>query len=183
MGLLTEQEKVSFRAAILLNILTSARTLVEAMDKLKIPYGFDPSDTEKYGELKNHGASVTNMAKSIPSSRRQTLGASGSIIQLASVGSEAKQSLLDLKVSHMDGLVDVPKDATARLAEILYNKQKVPETSPVYWASDRVRGLELIPYAIPGDAVDAIKCVWNDPGIQYCYSRRGEVQLMDTCAL
>ncbi|KAI9349774.1 guanine nucleotide binding protein, alpha subunit, partial [Obelidium mucronatum] len=32
------------------------------------------------------------------------------------------------------------------------------------------------------NVIDAIKAVWKDPGIQYCYSRSNEFQLIDTCA-
>ncbi|KAI9333251.1 G protein alpha subunit [Obelidium mucronatum] len=90
----TEEDRIAYRVTILTNIITCAKTLLNATEVLKIPYGFDPST------------------------------------------------------------VDI-------------NQLQLPED----WEP------------IPKSIVDAIAVVWKDSGVQYCYRRANEYQLIDCCAV
>ncbi|KAI8615279.1 G protein alpha subunit [Chytriomyces sp. MP71] len=92
----TDDERTTFRGVLILNIITSAKTLVKAMTSLQIPYGFDPSTVQ---------------------------------IQTAVAGEGDK-----------------------RIA------------------------------SMPIEVQDAIKVIWKDTGVRYCYSRNNEYQLLDSCS-
>ncbi|KAI8834837.1 guanine nucleotide binding protein, alpha subunit [Chytriomyces cf. hyalinus JEL632] len=92
-----DEDRVAYRVTILTNVITCAKTLLNAMEILKIPYSFDPSTVD--------------------------------VSQFQSPG----------EASGGD--------------------------------------------PIPKNIVDAIDIVWKDPGVQYCYRRANEYQLIDCCAV
>ncbi|KAI8620855.1 guanine nucleotide binding protein, alpha subunit [Chytriomyces sp. MP71] len=94
----TPEETLFFRNAIIINLVTSIQTLVTAMHRLRIPFGYDPKERCLVGRTVVH-----------------TYGY--------------------VKGSNLDAVV-----------------------------------------------VEAVKLIWADSGVQYCYSRRNEYHLMDCCA-
>ncbi|KAI8828458.1 Guanine nucleotide-binding protein G(t) subunit alpha-2 [Chytriomyces hyalinus] len=166
----TAEERMGYKTAILANIVTCAKALVYAMDALKIPYGFE---------------APTNLSK-------DALGAfTKSHMSLNQVGggSEKEREVKDDAGSDKS-LGDIrDMGYVAKMAEEAYvtaggeNRQRGPSPK----AAQVIRGCEMsfcfgIDESVPEEVIDAIKIIWKDSGILYCFSRSNEFQLFDCCS-
>ncbi|KAI8835827.1 guanine nucleotide binding protein, alpha subunit [Chytriomyces cf. hyalinus JEL632] len=75
--------------------------------------------------------------------------------------------------------------AKARYEAIRRTEGPLPE-NPVSKAVARVKGINLIfglqrEESLPPDIAKCVSVIWNDPGVQYCYTRSNEFQLIDCC--
>ncbi|KAJ3234100.1 guanine nucleotide-binding protein subunit alpha [Chytriomyces hyalinus] len=75
--------------------------------------------------------------------------------------------------------------AKARYEAIKRIAQPLPE-NPVSRAVARVKGINLIfglqrEESLPSDIAECASAIWNDAGVQYCYTRSNEFQLIDCC--
>ncbi|KAJ3289108.1 hypothetical protein HDU79_004309 [Rhizoclosmatium sp. JEL0117] len=163
----SEEEKRVFRSAIYFNITLCATTLVAAMDKLKIPYGFDPtkaiecSDEQYLSNQISAAESSPHLSASVPHSVNNS---TNDVFHLAS------------------------KDPLANWAERCYREsgnakgQRIPKEAEIVKSLDPTFGYRM-GESIPEDVLNAIKVIWADSGIQYCAHRSNEFQIMDNCSL
>ncbi|KAI9349777.1 guanine nucleotide binding protein, alpha subunit [Obelidium mucronatum] len=179
----TEQEKALYRSAIILNIINSTTTLMNAMDKLKIPYGFDASTVITQMEMEQTSATVDRNLGGEQLGTMPSLKKSNHSFQSNSCLSQAISVMMGSKMSLKEGLFCGAKDATAKYAEYCYSKKM--HTGEGYNASLVVKDMRAafgIDPVLEYDLLTAIKILWSDPGIKYCFSRSGEYQISDTCA-
>ncbi|ORY51632.1 guanine nucleotide-binding protein G(t) subunit alpha-1-like protein [Rhizoclosmatium globosum] len=158
----TDEDVKSYKAAIRGNLVICAKSLVEAMDTLKIPYGFNPKDPANTALLNesNELTSASNEAKS-PHQRKRT-------------ESNSKESSDGNKIVKSD-------DPLAQLAAKLYDIAGGSTSSPP--AATLIKGAIIFHADSLADSeIAAIKTIWKDSGIQYCYRRANEYQLLDSCA-
>ncbi|KAJ3229929.1 Guanine nucleotide-binding protein G(o) subunit alpha [Chytriomyces hyalinus] len=179
----TPAEIANYRAAIISNIITCVETLINAMDALRIPYGFKPDADHDFSTananlcpmpLEPYDKSTDSMimSQSLPGLVRSTNTSKGDDLETS------KKSVKE------EGMVAKADDPISRAAECIYERlggsehQPYPPEITILKASERmVFGLDLNA-SIP----EAIKYFWGDSGVQYCYSRSNEYQLMDCCA-
>ncbi|KAJ3244590.1 hypothetical protein HDU77_009825 [Chytriomyces hyalinus] len=159
----SSQEVALSRSAILLNMLTSMISLIHAMDTLEIPYGFQVPTLE---EAKEAYARLVAQNDAYHSK--------------TAVGSE--DHVNDPK---LDDTLPAKQDVIACLASSEYRsmtqKADLLESAKLITSAGGVefgfRGGE-----IGEDVLGAITELWEDSGVQYCYSRRNEFRLLDSCA-
>ena len=175
-----------FKPIILGNIVSCTKSLVEAMDILRIPYGFDPAPFKN-----TEVAPINNPSpEESPSSDAQTAtygdeGAIGELNDAAAIASreayvdalseEYRNSLWREDDDDDDDEEDIPppddpptyKDAGKEAAAAALVMRATPS---VFGESE----------VIPDNVIAAIKTLWKDPGIQYCFSRANEFQLIDS---
>ncbi|KAI8848760.1 guanine nucleotide binding protein, alpha subunit [Chytridium lagenaria] len=135
----TDSERRFFKPAIVANVINCCKILVEAMDSLHIPYGWNHTFPPKI-------PSVTKLS----SSRTST----DSPILLTSSGTSPHPDITasDFARDHASDPAVVASINAAAIGE-----------------------------EIPGNVVQAIMTLWKDPGVQHCYTRSNEFQLMDSC--
>ncbi|KAI9333252.1 guanine nucleotide binding protein, alpha subunit [Obelidium mucronatum] len=199
------EEKKVFRSAVLGNIMTCIKTLAIEMDKLKIPFGFKKSRNNIVND--NNSNSNNNSSSEERLSGESGGGGdgggedSGSPISKEGVGfsssgssgggagqdtSGSKSSLTDLNAT---APTRISADPYAKLAEQEYEKAGgKKQTGAVADASRLVRKNVIMlltseGFVLDDSIIDAIKVLWADSGIQYCYSRSNEFHLLDCCAI
>ncbi|KAI8836746.1 Guanine nucleotide-binding protein G(t) subunit alpha-3 [Chytriomyces hyalinus] len=184
----TEDEHIGFRSAIFMNVITCAKSLIHAMDTLKIPYGFIPLPAPPHQEVSD----PTDSDGEKRATQTGETSASGS-------DSERKNSkdtpADELAISNpADDDDDTPKtvlknDPSAVAARDAYANIN-PETGqvgPVPDAAAVIRGVNIRfgfvkGETLPSHIIDAVKVIWKDSGVQYCYTRANEYQLIDCCS-
>ncbi|TPX74921.1 hypothetical protein CcCBS67573_g03806 [Chytriomyces confervae] len=125
-----------YRAAILGNLVLCSKALVQAMDKLKIPYQFNPAAVE--ARIKDQAAVVASFDSNV------FLDDQIAIIAMEEYNSSSQPQILPAAA--------LMKDAVVFSADTLTQHE-----------------------------VNAIKELWADTGVQYCYRRSNEFQLLDCC--
>ncbi|KAJ3403160.1 guanine nucleotide-binding protein subunit alpha [Chytriomyces hyalinus] len=158
----TEMELNTYRAGMVLNLVTCAKTLIQAMDKLQIPYGFD-SDSAGFPP------------ESIMSDS-----------QLADSKTSLSNKRADLSTQKLNGRPEDPHAKYARDAYVGLNHGK-NQTGPAVDAAKYLKDCDISfcfggGNTVPEEVVNAIKVFWEDSGVQYCFSRASEYQLMDSCS-
>ncbi|KAI9343649.1 guanine nucleotide binding protein, alpha subunit [Obelidium mucronatum] len=173
------EEQQSYRTAILGNLVTCSKCLVFAMDTLKIPYGFEPSKFEGVVEVSEPlGTILAGVEDS---------DGPGSMYSLKQSGSDSKRdSVAASRHSIGEGYnPNLKNSPMIQAAEREYRKAGGPkQTGHVPEAAQIVKKLpfNVAPgESISKEAVAAIKTLWADCGIQYCFTRANEFQLMDCC--
>ncbi|KAJ3200732.1 guanine nucleotide-binding protein subunit alpha [Entophlyctis luteolus] len=180
-------EKLAFKTTILTNVMTCTLSLMNAMDTLKIPFGFDPStvviptgdeededieddddDDNKAWDERGSAEEVNeNECEYEPDQEKKVLE------RMALIESELP------KVENPVGkyAAKMYKRAGGR------NKQTGtgPDAARVVRSHDMSFGISP-GETLPPEIVDAVVVVWKDKGVQYCYSRANEFQLVDCCA-
>ncbi|KAJ3222086.1 hypothetical protein HDU81_010148 [Chytriomyces hyalinus] len=160
----SSQEVVLSRSAILLNMLTSMISLIHAMDTLEIPYGFQVPTLEEAKEA------------------YAQLVAQNEACHSKTAIESSDEHVNDRK---LDDTCTAKQDVIACLASKEYRsttrKSDLSESAKLIIAAGGVefgfRGGE-----IGEDVLGAITELWEDSGVQYCYSRRNEFRLLDSCA-
>ncbi|KAJ3412514.1 guanine nucleotide-binding protein subunit alpha [Chytridiales sp. JEL 0842] len=148
----TDAERTGFRPAILGNVIGCAKTLVNAMETLQIPYGFVPPKDAP--PLENGAANGT-------------------------VGAPTAATVDGGRPAITDRFAAL---ATSKYEEIHQNPENL--TGPAYQAAAFIKAAPASfgeGEKVPASVVDAIKLLWADPGIQYCFSRSNEYQIIDSC--
>ncbi|KAI8842456.1 guanine nucleotide-binding protein alpha-1 subunit [Chytriomyces cf. hyalinus JEL632] len=164
----SNDERKAFKSAIMINIITSAKTLVKAMCQLKIPFGFDPGqihDPQSQADNAYKGSCAEGLGRELGGDN--TLGVSAMSIMAATI----------------------ERNPVALAARNLYRKTedengkdtKQPACAKVIEACD-VTFCFSDDITMPSDVYAAILEFWQDPGVKYCYSRSNEYQLLDACA-
>ncbi|KAJ3100031.1 hypothetical protein HDU96_010479 [Phlyctochytrium bullatum] len=141
----SDQERRTFKPAIVANVINCAKVLVEAMDSLQIPYGWNLPYPPPF-------PAVTGSSSSIPSSTNADSSASPN-------GQKTAEEFRRETAS------DPTVQAAVKAAGVIHACQ------PAYGEGE----------TIPPELADAIATVWKDQGIQHCFSRSNEYQLMDSC--
>ncbi|KAI8830202.1 guanine nucleotide binding protein, alpha subunit [Chytriomyces cf. hyalinus JEL632] len=179
----TPAEIANYRAAIISNIITCVETLIDAMDTLRIPYGFKP-DAEY--DFSTANANLCPMPLVPFDKSTDSILMSQRLSRVVRSVNTSKGDDLETSKKSVkeEGVVTKADDPISRAAECIYEglggseHQPYPPEITILKASERMLfGLDLNP-SIP----EAIKYFWSDPGVQYCYSRSNEYQLMDCCA-
>ncbi|TPX74719.1 hypothetical protein CcCBS67573_g04014 [Chytriomyces confervae] len=181
----SQHEKIAFRTTILTNVMTCALSLINAMDMLKIPYNFDP----------NAPIPTTDD----PDDEENALGEEDRIRDERGSAEEVCENEFEYepeqsrKFSDRNALIEseIPKieNPLAKYAAKMYRKSggRNKQTGPGPTASAIVKGFDMSFGISPGETlpdeiVNAVEVVWKDSGIQYCYARANEYQLVDCCA-
>ncbi|KAJ3063953.1 guanine nucleotide-binding protein subunit alpha [Podochytrium sp. JEL0797] len=166
----SQQEITLFRLAITKNIITCAQTLVHAMDTLEIPYGFDPLTVKE-----------TDGSQLSPEDLKNTTFASPVSNAMAAVSPPnslyshySKPSLLVSKHSMVEGAVWRREDPVAKAAVEAYRWASL-KSAPV-----QIESILQMNASLSQEDIETIRWLWNDSGVQYCYSRNNEYQLMDS---
>ncbi|KAI8612595.1 guanine nucleotide binding protein, alpha subunit [Chytriomyces sp. MP71] len=197
----TAFEKGMYASAIRSNLLVSAKTLCAAMDDLRIPFGFDVKAWREMTPTASKRGSIDRTATlscpSLTHSPQCGISRAGSGRDLCGAGSDLSKATLDhysLTVSFCQiartgssksSLSHPPpppsKDPAAPYAERCY-EEKGGEDGQIGESVFAARVIKEACYASPlsREQIDAIKILWKDPGVQYCYSRANEFQLYDT---
>ncbi|KAJ3107528.1 guanine nucleotide-binding protein subunit alpha [Phlyctochytrium planicorne] len=138
-----DTERRSFKPAIAANVIQCSKVLVEAMETLQIPYGwnhpfppFVPSVSGKANDAAPSDATSTDPARRITA-----------------------------------------EDFTAQTANN-------PSTTACKKAAAVISAAPVSigeGESVPDNLISAIQTIWQDPGVQHCYSRSNEFQLMDSC--
>ncbi|KAJ3240427.1 hypothetical protein HDU81_003826 [Chytriomyces hyalinus] len=163
----TEMELNTYRAGMVLNLVTCAKTLIQEMERLQIPYGFLVPD-----ENDQSSCFPSESIKSEP--------------QLA--GSKTSLSKRRMKLSGQK-LSGRPEDLYAQLARDAYAALNCgkDQTGAAVDAAKYLKDCDISfcfggGNTVPEEVVNAIKVFWEDSGVQYCFSRASEYQLMDSCS-
>ncbi|ORY49752.1 guanine nucleotide binding protein, alpha subunit [Rhizoclosmatium globosum] len=178
----TEDEYIGFRSAIFMNIITCAKSLIHAMETLQIPYGFvppfvppvvDPNAGEGEGGGINDAPQPTTEASADPAA------------QTTSAANPSDPNDPDDPPEPMLKRND-PAAIAAREAYALIDPEK-GQTGPVVDAAALIKGVNIRfgfvkGETLPANIIDAAKLIWGDSGVQYCYTRANEYQLIDCCA-
>ncbi|KAI8838262.1 guanine nucleotide binding protein, alpha subunit [Chytriomyces cf. hyalinus JEL632] len=166
----TPDEIANFRSALVLNLLSCAKELMNAMDNLEIPYGFDPTQ--------------------VVSASRQFTESS-----LDGWSADRPSSNTSRTNSYDNESFDAPtiRRRTARFAEVASASSELfmsgggseNRMGEVAAAAAIIRSMDpsmvLSGTTIPSKLISSIKLLWQDSGVQYCFSRAAEFQLMDSC--
>ncbi|KAI8616645.1 guanine nucleotide binding protein, alpha subunit [Chytriomyces sp. MP71] len=117
----------------------------------------------------------------------EEIGQSTSILH--NVKEDSEDDASRRKSDELKGLFSKQDDPTARMAAVLYHRlQKVGQKCPVIDAVQLMGRTTVNTYGyvkgsnLDAAIVEAIKSIWADSGVQYCYSRSNEFHLMDCCA-
>eukprot|EP00069_Balaena_mysticetus_P017699 bmy_10906T0 len=160
----SDEDKRGFTKLVYQNIFTAMQAMIRAMDTLKIPYKYE------------HNKDITQECKKEPILMR----VSGDI----PTGSFA---LGRCRGSSSLGSCPVLQGELAFIDfESSFNKRRIVKMIiPLFLClkahAQLVREVDVEKVsAFENPYVDAIKSLWNDPGIQECYDRRREYQLSDS---
>ncbi|KAJ3393185.1 Guanine nucleotide-binding protein G(o) subunit alpha [Entophlyctis sp. JEL0112] len=138
-----------YRSAVRRNIYDMMRGLTDAMKLLHIPYGFDPATAR----ISVVSASRTSLVELMPAEGSQQQ-------QQKSLAVEAAK--IYAKRGDVAPACDASSEAAIRKA-VACIRGSAPDFST----------------SLSADIVAAVKLLWNDPGIRYCFSRGHEFNMLD----
>ncbi|ORY36851.1 guanine nucleotide binding protein, alpha subunit [Rhizoclosmatium globosum] len=187
------QEQIEgFRSAIQLNILVSMASLIKAMDNLHIPYGFQTPESDESAlqrisalpmpEQLIHGSSDEieplarcDTAKSLP--------ANAPVVDQQSNASKASLQYEEGKRTHTNDLVAIlaSREYAVKGGTMKQDGQVAEYARHIKTLEDTQFGFNLEVSMTP-ETIVAVKTLWADSGIQYCFSRSHEFQLIDSCS-
>ncbi|KAI8840728.1 guanine nucleotide binding protein, alpha subunit [Chytriomyces cf. hyalinus JEL632] len=147
-GGFTDDDITTFRYAAKRNIFDTVKTLVEAMELLKIPYGFNP-----------------NTAKCAQKSSKPSLHHAPSLVDSKENVGFGKNAPIAIEAAEVWASTKFMDDATR--GETQAAVDLILSTHPEYTKS------------LPLPLVNAIKLLWNNVGVKYCFSRSNEFQIID----
>ncbi|KAJ3076688.1 guanine nucleotide-binding protein subunit alpha [Podochytrium sp. JEL0797] len=171
-----DEDRVAYRVTILTNIITCAKTLLTAMDTLKIPHGFDPATADTTLAPQTLAAAESGAGEDTKSE-----AGSGSMLDMDKGEEQEKKEVVE---GQLQAKVE---DPVARAATHAWKtaqesgealKGPMAEAAALVMASPMGFGIgEQMPKALK----EAVALVWKDVGVQYCYRRANEYQLIDCC--
>ncbi|KAJ3328705.1 hypothetical protein HDU76_009452 [Blyttiomyces sp. JEL0837] len=167
----THEDRDMFRTVILENLLCNAKCLIEAMEVLQIPFGFNPAemmvDSNAANSVEGSGETLSNEFDTIGSIQEIEY------LETRCAGHKRTKSIRGgIKAATIAAEVyDSGKNPGGD--QRLRKAVKLIMTTPAFPNGDHLH----IPYGF----AEAVKILWADPGIQYCYFRSNEYQLLDNC--
>ncbi|KAI8609590.1 guanine nucleotide binding protein, alpha subunit [Chytriomyces sp. MP71] len=198
----SDVEKAMFAEAARSNILISAKTLVDAMQALCIPYGFDVNSFQSADSInQRRSMPALEAAQSCESLKTPSITSLASNLRYSNEGSRntitlekyGKQVSFSPRVSKFKLASSrstlnaprtcVPKDPVAIHAANLFDEieaRKGPR-GEVFKAAQLIKDAAYAS-TFTQELVKAIKLFWTDSGVQYCYSRAREYQLYENTA-
>ncbi|KAJ3225363.1 guanine nucleotide-binding protein subunit alpha [Chytriomyces hyalinus] len=199
----TPEEITSFKVTMRNNLLDCTQTLIEAMYLLKIPFGFIPPSYEAMENMmeSDHNPPQHDLDVIVTSTHVKDDSLRESAVTAVSTGKLKSLSTQKLGVSEGGGgsrrestvvsghfpQAHKKDDPIAKLAEIEFDKSggEDGQESAVADAARTILSVEISDdfgsTEVKGSTENAIRLLWNDSGIQYCFSRSAEFQLMDSC--
>ncbi|KAI8618420.1 guanine nucleotide binding protein, alpha subunit [Chytriomyces sp. MP71] len=178
----TEDEYIGFRSAIFMNIITCAKSLIHAMDTLKIPYGFEapppPPRPEGQGVEASGENGSSDSAKNVVPQQSLTDAQLSTTPATSPDDDDSGEPKLLLK---NDPAAIAAREAFAAIDPAVGQAGPAPDAAAV------IRGVNIRFGFVKGETlpsyiIDAVKMIWKDTGIQYCYTRANEYQLIDCCS-
>ncbi|KAJ3241227.1 guanine nucleotide-binding protein subunit alpha [Chytriomyces hyalinus] len=202
----TPAEILLFATTIQLNLLQCIKTLTMAMDILKIPYGFDPEnptvmqrkhkiqalEKELNQELSHvMSAMASNSPPEMSASNLQALAEETAGLMSPSSSIRSSFHLSSGRVLQRDGSI-------AKMARRIYEEDMEEEARQNRKGSFELKGDHVMKSVrvvnseriqkefgagktIPPDFLTAVEILWSDKGVQYCFSRSNEYQLVECC--
>ncbi|KAJ3292974.1 hypothetical protein HDU79_000818 [Rhizoclosmatium sp. JEL0117] len=180
----------TFCSAIQLNLLVSITTLIKEMDRLKIPYGFQkPVNLEEANRRLSQLPTVSVLVV-VTDSAEDVIQSPESSALDSNGGKPLNADVSQQKLGSEEGRCGLIRDPIAELADREYDaaNDAAAQQSENAELAREFRKLEHPSFgfnlrmAITKDNIEIIKKLWKDSGIQYCYSRANEFQLIDCCA-
>ncbi|KAJ3123136.1 Guanine nucleotide-binding protein G(t) subunit alpha-2 [Physocladia obscura] len=218
----TEDEYIGFRSAIFMNVVTCAKSLIHAMDTLKIPYGFQPPSPppaqlqqrqlllpsgSQHGTANGTESATNSSPPSHASIQLPAVVSAVTALQHAVSPSENSENgtMENVKTrtaatddsntgenekSEISNSTDMKKiDPTAIIARQAYANidPEKGQQGPMVDAATVIRAVNIRfgfvkGETLPPNIIDAVRVIWKDSGIQYCYTRANEYQLIDCCS-
>ncbi|KAJ3019109.1 UNVERIFIED_CONTAM: hypothetical protein HDU68_010816 [Siphonaria sp. JEL0065] len=198
----SDQEIQTYAKTIKYNLITCFTILIRAMDGLKIPYGFDPTDFSAPGAVEatsdvgsggreskvNSDGEIANNAFRRGSLLGNPKSGDGEVV----IPSYRRGSLLESGPLHAprllrkDSSTSIPrkpielKDPVAIAAATQFRNGKRNKYGPLADLAKEVLSRQVAFIGIPG-AAKRLSDFWYDPGVQYCFSRAHEYQMLDCC--
>ncbi|KAJ3082187.1 guanine nucleotide binding protein, alpha subunit [Rhizoclosmatium globosum] len=182
----TANEKLAFRTTILTNVMTCTLSLINAMDMLKIPYGFDPTTvtlptTEEDDDDDENALTEDDKV-------RDDRGSAEEVFENENEYEPDQEKKVSDRMALIESEIPKLENPMAKYAAKLYkraggrNRQTGtgPDAAKVVKSHDMSFGISP-GETLPDEIVNAVEVVWKDAGIQYCYSRANEFQLVDCC--
>ncbi|KAI9349768.1 guanine nucleotide binding protein, alpha subunit [Obelidium mucronatum] len=197
----SDQDRAAYRALIIVNILQCSKVLVSQMEILNIPFGFNPADYSNLTQLDlqelkkskhsilasiNKGATDSNLLLQMPNAAVLARHDSGMRMEDQKCTSPSISRSMSMG-SRLQSNAALPVDPLASIAQKKYQEAEAlgQQTGEVAEAGQLILEAQMgAGFLGEQDAqylVSAMKMVWNDPGVQYCFKRANEFQLLDTC--
>ncbi|KAJ3069007.1 hypothetical protein HDU98_007913 [Podochytrium sp. JEL0797] len=184
---LSHEELVRFRGLALKNASTCIKDLTEAMDSLQIPYDWDPacfwSDWTLFaGSTEDIFSAVGSSGDSTPDGIYRPRNATIPLQGEDSPHSSLQRVTLKRAVKGIE-------DPACKYAALQYTRVGGKD-GQMGNAPFAAKFLAMVDFKLdygfgnptPAIVLDAVKSIWEDKGIQYCFSRGSEFHLMDSCA-
>ncbi|KAJ3026803.1 UNVERIFIED_CONTAM: Guanine nucleotide-binding protein subunit alpha-15 [Siphonaria sp. JEL0065] len=200
----TPHDRLHYKTLVHVNIIQCVKTLVEAMKDLEIPYTFKTEDhaaeaaalallggesSQCFMPLKAQDSSSSVSTRT--GSTVATINREHSITWNVGTEPQSRMSFNSFAgASTLARLVLHPKkrvDPMAAVAKRVFHEKGDGRDGGVSKWTDKVEQMR-VGFGFMGDEeadeeeVEAMKEVWRDSGVQYCYSRANEFQLIDSCA-
>ncbi|KAI8609593.1 guanine nucleotide binding protein alpha o polypeptide [Chytriomyces sp. MP71] len=167
----TAEEKSVFRNAIILNILSSAKTLALQMEVLQIPFGFDPATAEPC-QSTNESVDMLQPGDSIIMGSKMEIGSTGSELLPHSRESLAKKVTDDPIARAAAKIYQTKGDLSADYHNVAIACEHM-KTFDIAFGFRANEKLSL-------KSIEAIKIFWADCGVKYCHSRAREYQIPES---
>ncbi|ORY36850.1 guanine nucleotide binding protein, alpha subunit [Rhizoclosmatium globosum] len=186
----SQEQLETFCSAIQLNLLVSITTLIKEMDRLKIPYGFQkPVNLEEANRRLSQLPTVSVLVV-VTDSAEDVIQSPESSALDSNGGKPLNADVSQQKLGSEEGRCGLIRDPIAELADREYDaaNDAAAQQSENAELAREFRKLEHpsfgfnLKMAITKENIEIIKKLWKDSGIQYCYSRANEFQLIDCCA-
>ena len=149
------------------------------MTKLQIPYGFIPP--EKKSTLPPADTTPPPTTTDPENSHNDTTETPSNPESQSEPTHNQPQAASKVEGLVVHELDEIAHEAMRRYVELMEGEG---QSGVVVMAAEVIRGAgvsfgegECVPEAI----MKAICMIWDDPGVQYCFSRSNEYQLMDSC--
>ncbi|KAJ3317591.1 Guanine nucleotide-binding protein G(o) subunit alpha [Blyttiomyces sp. JEL0837] len=163
----TDQDRALFKPIIIENTLNAAKALISAMETLEIPFGFDATPLLEMASGEDDPEAAQDQHQGQHNTTTTTNGENtGQENETQSMGARPISTVADIPPPETDTPVDGFGEQKRAAVQIL------SDTPKLFGESD----------AIPDNLVGALLEFWKDPGVQYCFLRSNEFQLIDSCS-
>ncbi|KAI9353568.1 guanine nucleotide binding protein, alpha subunit [Obelidium mucronatum] len=170
------EEILEFRSVLLQNVLTCSKSLLSAMNTLQIPFGFDPKNVV-HPPPSLLGKPALSIAKLRSSKSNMSLNHSlGCLPGAQPTGSK---SSLRPKPNAETPIAEAARNEYA-IAGGLNQKGRIVDCAEKVKALKTRYGFGKEDFISP-EIAEAMKTIWQDSGIQYCFMRRNEFNLQENC--
>ncbi|KAJ3350592.1 hypothetical protein HDU83_009525 [Entophlyctis luteolus] len=184
----SDEERASYRVVILTNVITCAKTLVHAMEFLKIPYAFDPTNFAPTSvpnpvavdevDEKDDDDDEDEDDNNSDTTGSQNVGSGSEPKKETGEGHNYKNTEDPIAVAAALAYAAAENSgdsvAMTTAASAAFDASVIVRSAPMGFGSGEV---------IPTHIANAIGVLWRDTGIQYCFKRANEYQLIDCCGM